>query len=236
MFYLRSETHDDETDHEAAKSAIGVVHDLGDGGDGEDGVANFSNDDRPENCLIATKVGIGDVGSKKGQNIGPEGVEGGDVEGNLLSKTETTRLSFIGVRVESSSRGSWPGLGDEVGDQGGHTVPGHALDELDEGNGVDPPVDTGGDTIEGLQFLLGGVIVEVVFIDIAVLHGCFTLGGEERRWGDSVGLWVLALGIARGIDESRVNAQNILRGWVSMWVLVSSLFSLFFFFSSRARG
>lgn len=209
-----SETHDDQSDHEAAQGAVGIVHDLGDGGNGQDDVAEHSNADGVEDGLETTEVGIGDVGSEQRQDIGPEGVEGGDVEGNLLAETETTGLGFVAAWVEGSTGGSWPLLGDEVGDESRDTIPGHALDEFDEGNGVDLPVETGGDTLEGPQLFLGGDIVSRVVAEIAVLQSGLALGRKERWRGDEVSFRVLALGVARGIDTSRVNAHGYLNGIV----------------------
>jgi hypothetical protein len=90
-----------------------------------------------------------------------------------------------------------------------HTsIVGHALDEFDKGDGVDPPRNAGTNTFKSSKLLLCGETLVVT--EIALLYSSFTLREEEGRRISVVKRGVLALRITRGIDESRVQANGLL--------------------------
>lgn len=66
----------------------------------------------------------------------------------------------MGIDGSSSSRGR--GLGDEVGVDGSGTVVGHALAQLDKGNGVNLPWNAGGNSTQSAQFFFGGEVLAIV--------------------------------------------------------------------------
>lgn len=97
-------------------------------------MANFSNNDGDDNGLVTTEVGISDPGTEKRAAVDPEGVEGGQREGDLLSLTKGTRLGIVGVGVEGSTSGSDQRLCDEVGVDGNCSIVGKTLYKLDKGD------------------------------------------------------------------------------------------------------
>lgn len=72
-----ADTHDDQTDDEAAQRRVSVGHDGWNGRDGQDDVANDGDADGHPDSTETTEVSIGDVGTKERDQINPELVEGG---------------------------------------------------------------------------------------------------------------------------------------------------------------
>jgi len=73
-----SEAHDQDSENKDTEGGVGLVEDLGSRGGNEDEMTNFSNNDRVEDSLEATEVGVGNPGSEEGADIDPESVEGGE--------------------------------------------------------------------------------------------------------------------------------------------------------------
>jgi hypothetical protein len=70
--------------------------------------------------------------------------------------------------------------------------------------------DLGGHTWKGSELLLGGEVIVVV--EIALLQSGLALGMQVVGRGCSVKLRMLALRIARCVDEARVQAYSLLWG------------------------
>jgi hypothetical protein len=70
--------------------------------------------------------------------------------------------------------------------------------------------DLGGHTWEGGELLLGGEVIVVV--EIALLESGLAFGMQIVGRGCSVKLGMLALRIARWVNEARVQAYDLLRG------------------------
>lgn len=190
-------------------------------------MTNFSNQDRVQDGLESTKVGVSDPCSKKRADVDPEGVEGGQTEGDLLAEIESTRLSFIRIRVEGGSSRSSEGLGDEIGVYSNGSVVTHTLNELDKSDlkmklisasralymaiaySENLPWDPGGHTTKRGKLLVGREVIS--FVDVAVLKRGLALGVEVGWRSSRVKLGVLARGVARGVNESRVQANGLLR-------------------------
>lgn len=149
-----SESHDEQTNNEASQRTLLVIENRRDGRDDENDVTDFSDDDRVEDSLVASEVGVGNPGSKKGAAVDPESVEGGQGESDLLAHSESTGLSILVAGVQSSTGGGRPLLGDEVGVDLDTSIVRHALDELNEGDGVDPPRNGGADSSKRGKLLL----------------------------------------------------------------------------------
>jgi hypothetical protein len=212
-----SGSHDEDTEDEDTERRVGLVEDRRGGGGNEDKMTNFGDNDRVDNGLEATKVGIGNPGSEKRADVDPERVEGGQREGNLLAHVEGTgdSLSIAGVKGSSSSCSPW--LSDEVGVDGNGSVVGHALYELDKGNGVDPPWDLGRHTAESEELLVGGkrVILAGRVADIGVLDTGLALREEVRGCTSLVESRVLALGVTRVVKHGGIEASLDLGNSVS---------------------
>lgn len=129
-----SETHDDQTDDEGSERAVGLGQNRGGRRSDEDDVTDFSDDDRVDNGLEATEVGVSNPCSEERSAVDPEGIEGGQTEGDLLAHVKSTGLSIVTVGVQSSTSGGDQRLCDEIGVDGNGSIVGHALDQLNKGN------------------------------------------------------------------------------------------------------
>lgn len=196
---------------------MGLVENRGGSRDDEDGVTDFSDEDRVEDGLVATKVLVGNPGAEKRTDIDPERVEGGQREGNLLAQAKGTRLSFGAVGVDGSTGRGGGGVAvfveaalvDEVGVDDDSTVVRHALAQLYETNGEDLPGDLLGNTAQRAHLLLGREVIPVGG-QVAFLESGLALG-EEIGWRRvCVSLWVLALRIARSIHKGTVQSGGLL--------------------------
>jgi hypothetical protein len=205
----RSESHDENTEDKDTQGSVGLVENRGSRGSNEDDVTYFGDNDRVDDCLEATEVGVGNPGSEERADVDPESVEGGERESNLLAHAQGTRNGLITAGVQGSSGGRGPFLGDEVGVDGYGTVVGHALYKLDEGDGVDPPRNGGRHTAQGRELLVGGkrLALAGIVADIAVLEAGLALRDEVGGGTRVVESRVLALGIARAVDEGGVKAS-----------------------------
>lgn len=203
-----SETHYEKTDDEASEATLRAVHDRGDSRDNENDVTDLSDDDRVENCLVTSEVSISDPGSEKGADVDPESVECGEGEGNLLSETEGTGLSVGVTRVHGHTSASESGLGDEVGVNLDTSIVRHALDEFDEGDGVDSPRNGSAYVLKRGKLLRGR---KAVVTEVALLEGRLALRDEERWRLIGVECRVLALRITRSVNKSRVQADDLLQ-------------------------
>lgn len=221
-----SETSDEQTEDEDTERSVGLVHDGGGRRDDEDGVTDFSNEDRVEDGLVATKVLVGNPGTEQRADVNPEGVEGGQGEGNLLAQTEGTRLSFIAGGVDGSTgTGSSTLAGcvelalvDEVGVDDNGTIVGHTLAQLNETNGEDLQGNLLGHTAQGAHLLLGGEVITVRG-QVALLESSLALGQKVGGRGGAVSLWVLALWVTGTIRKSAVQGGGLLgRGQFTCWV------------------
>jgi hypothetical protein len=221
-----AETHDDESENENTKGGVRVgQHGWRSGGD-ENQVTNFSDQDRVQNSLEATEIGVGNPGSEKRADVDPEGVEGGQAESDLFTHVEGTRLSLFIVGVEGGSAGSGEGLGDEVGVYSNGSVVTHTLNQLNESNlkfksvcvpralsiaiayGENLPWDPGRHATKRGKLLISGEVVS--FVEVAVLERGLALGVEVGWRSSRVKLGVLARGVARGVNKSGVQANGLL--------------------------
>lgn len=223
-----SETHDNESENENTKGSVRVGQNGRSSGGDEDQVTDFSDQDRVEDGLEATEVGVGNPGSEKRADVDPEGVECGQREGDLLAHVESTGLGLSIIGVEGRSRGGSEWLGNEVGVYSNGSVVTHTLNKLDESNlkmksmsvphvlcmtiaySEDLPWDPCGHTTERGKLLISGEVISAV--DVAVLERGLALGVEEGWRSSSVELRMLARGVARGINERGVQADSLLRG------------------------
>ncbi len=69
-----------------------MVEDRGDGRDDEEDVSDERDENGDANRLESAPSGIGEVGTEDGHAVDPEGVEGGQTSGGLLTLAESTRL------------------------------------------------------------------------------------------------------------------------------------------------
>lgn len=74
----------------------------------------------------------------------------------------------------------------------------------------DLPWDVGRNTAQGEELVFGWEVI--VLGDVVVLERGLALGVEEGGSANRVLLRVLALGVARGVNESGVQADSLLRG------------------------
>lgn len=95
-------------------------------------MTDFSDQDRVQNSLETTKVGVGDPGSEKRADVDPEGVECSQTESDLLAHVEGTGLSLSIIWVGGGSSGSSERLSDVVGVYSNSSVVTHTLDKLNE--------------------------------------------------------------------------------------------------------
>ena len=129
-----SESHDDQAENENAEGSVWLGQDMwGRGGD-EDEMTDFSDQDGVNDGLEATEIGIRNPSTEQRTAVDPEGVEGGQTEGNLLAHVEGTGLGVGGIRIQGSTSRSLQRFGDEVGVDSDSAVVGHALNEFDKGN------------------------------------------------------------------------------------------------------
>jgi hypothetical protein len=210
----RSESHDEDTEDKDTEGSVGLLEDGGGRGGNEDEVTNLGDNDRVDNGLEATEVGVSDPGSEERANVDPECVEGCEREGDLLAHTKGTSNGLGTAGVRGGSGGRLERLGNEVGVDGNGTVVGHALYKLDKGNGVDPPRDRGGHTAQGRELLIGGerLVLAGIVTDIAVLEAGLALRDEVGRGTSVVEGRVLALRVTRAVDEGGVKASHGLWG------------------------
>lgn len=175
-------------------------------------MANFGNQDRVDNGLEATEVGVGDPSTEERADVDPEGVEGGQTEGDLLAHVEGTGLSLSIAGVGSSTSGGGERPGDVVGVHGDGTVVTHTLNQFDKGNleavsvnlsramqmaiaySEDLPWNPGRDTGQRSKLLLSGKVVAIS--QVRVLESSLALGMKEGGGSNSVKLGVLARGVA----------------------------------------
>lgn len=205
----RSETGDEKTENEDTERRLLLLQNIGDGRDDEDGVTEFSNEDRVEDCLVATEVGIGNPSTEERADVDPERVESGQGETNLLAETQTTRLSLVAGGVEGSTSAGKSRLGDEVGVDNNGTIVRHALAQLDETNGEDLPRNHLGDTTQSAHLLLGGEVIPVGS-KVAFLESSPALGEKVGGRRSYMVLGVSPLGVARTIDEGVIQAGSLL--------------------------
>lgn len=204
-------THDQDSENKDAERSAGLVEDRGSRRSNEDNVTDFSNNDRVENRLEATEVGIGDPGSKEGADVDPKGVESGEGKGNLLAHVERTGNGFGIIGVQGSTSGSRPGLGNEVAVDGNGSIIGHALNQLDKRNSVDAPWNRCRHTAKGAQLLLSGEVGSTVTVaNVAVLKASLALAELVGGGTSVVKLGVLALRITRAVNKGGVKARYTL--------------------------
>ena len=77
---------------------------------------------------------------------------------------------------------------------------------------IDSPWDLGGHAAEGGKILLGGEVIGIA--QVAVLQASLALGVEVGWCCRCMCLWMLALWVARAVDESGIQARGYLRSGV----------------------
>lgn len=210
----RTKTHDENTDNECTQSAIRLVKNRGNRRDRENDVTDFSDNNRVDNGLEATEISISNPSTEKRTAVDPEGIEGGQGEGDLLAHAQSTRLSIVAAGVEGGTGWGFARLGDEVGVDRNGSIVGHALDQFDKGNGVDSPGNGSRNAPQGAELLVSGEVFAIL-ADVAILQGRLAF---RMQIGGRVGVvegGVLALRVARTVDEGRVKASRLLWGGVS---------------------
>jgi hypothetical protein len=204
-------THDQDTENKDAESSIGFIENRGSRRGDENQVTNLGKNDRVDNRLVATEIGIGDPGTKEGADVDPESVESGEGKGNLLAHVERTRNSFCIVGVERSTSRSRARLRNKVGVDGDSSIVGHALNKLDKGNGVNAPWNRSGHTAKSLELLVGGEVGGRVAVgNVGVLKTSLALAELVGGRTSLVKLGVCALRVTRAVDEGGVKARYTL--------------------------
>lgn len=129
-----SEPHDNQTNDESCEGAVGLGQDRWCRGSDKDDMTNFSDDDRVDNGLEATEIGISNPSTEERAAVDPESIERGKTESDLLSHAKSTWLGFVIMGIQGSAGGCFERLSDVVGVDGDGTVVRHALDQLNKGN------------------------------------------------------------------------------------------------------
>lgn len=217
----RSYAHNDDGNDEASHGTILVVENGRKRRNDEENVTNHGNEDGDAYGLETTPAGIGKISTKNGHEVDPEGVEGSETSGGLLTLAEGTRL-VIGA-TGTSTAASRTRLLDEVLEDLNTTIVGETLCKLTESNGVSGPGELFGDTSQSGKVLFGGgdkVVVRNIGLDsnatfkvsswvkVVAAAVSFDAGDVEVTLGLGVASDGVVLDIERHAVQPRANADG----------------------------